>query len=287
MATTDSSFTLADGVRLHVRTVSAPAGDAPTLLVPNGVVYLDDLAPLARTHRLVAYDLRNRGASDADPNARGVPGDVDDLAAVRAALGGPRCATLGHSYVGTVVALHAMRYPGSVERVVMIGAPPPEAAATYPPELAYADDVLPAALAELQRLHAARDPRDPVAFARAAMDVLRPIYVADPAFAPRIRWDRMELANERDFLAYWTRVVQPSLASLAPADFAGVTAPILVVHGARDRNAPLGGAHDWAARLPGARLVVAPRAGHAPWIEDPEILPAIAAFLAEPTVTPR
>lgn len=284
-ATNDSLVSMPDGIRLFTRTVdTAPdAPGRPTLLVPNGVIYLDDFAPLARTHRLVAYDLRNRGASDADPGARGIPGDVADLEHLRAALGLDRCATLGHSYVGAVVARHAMLHPGAVRRVVMIGAPPPDAAATYPPELAYADGVLPAAFAALGRLHQARAELAPEAFFRAAWEVLRPAYVADPAHAARLRWDRSELPNERAFLAYWTSIVQPSLQALrlAPADLAALTAPVLVVHGRRDRNAPFGAALDWVARLPAAQLLEAPDAAHAPWIEDPAVLPAIAAFLGD------
>lgn len=164
-----------------------------------------------------------------------------------------------------------------------VGRAPPDAAATYPPELAYSDGVLPAAFAELGRLHAERDRYDPVAFVRAAWDALRPNYVADPANASKIRWDRAELANERDFLAYWTAVVQPSIQALrlGPADFAALTAPVLVVHGRKDRSAPFGAALDWVARLPAARLLEVPAAAHAPWLEDPSALAVIAAFLAE------
>ncbi len=285
MHATESFVTMPDGIRLFVRIVDPPGHqpDRPTLLIPNGIIYLDDLAPLARTHRLVAYDLRNRGASDPAPAARGVPDDLDDLERLRAALGISRCATLGHSYVGLVVALDAMRHPGAIERVVMIGAPPPDAAATYPPELAYSDGVLPAAFAELGRLQQQHAGGDPEALFRAAWDALRPIYVADPANASKIRWERAGLANERAFLGYWTQTVQPSIQALrlGPADLAALAAPVLVVHGRKDRSAPFGAALDWVARLPAARLLEVREAAHAPWLEDPAVLGAIAAFLAE------
>ena len=285
MHVTETFVTMPDGARLFTRIVepTAAAPARPTLLIPNGIVYLDDFAPLAATHRLVSYDLRNRGASDAWPSASGVLSDVEDLERLREALGLGRCATLGHSYVGVIVALHAMRHPGGVDRVVMIGAPPPDAAATYPPELAYADGVLPAAFARLGGLHQARGTMEPEAFFRATWDVLRPIYVADPANAAKVRWDRAELANEREFLTYWMATVQPSLQALrlGPDDYAALTAPVLVVHGRKDRSAPLGGARDWAARLPSARLLEVPEAAHGPWFEDASVLPAIAAFLGE------
>lgn len=281
----ETFVTMPDGVRLFTRTVDPPSAspDLPTLLIPNGIIYLEDLAPAVRSHRLVAYDLRNRGASDPAPAARGVPDDVADLEHLRGALGLTRCATLGHSYVGLIVALHAMRHPGAIERAVLIGAPPPDAAATYPPELAYRDGVTAAAFAELGRLQQARARQEPAAFFRAAWDALRPIYVADPADAAKLRWDRSELANEREFLAYWTATVLPSIQALrlTAADLAALTAPVLVVHGRKDRSAPFGAALDWVARLPAARLLEVPGAAHAPWIEDPSVPAAIAAFLAE------
>lgn len=295
MHATETFVTMPDGARLFVRAIDPPAGDPPAgdppagdppgppLLIPNGLVYLDDLAPLAGARRLVAYDLRNRGASDAWPAARGLSDDIEDLERVRLALGLGRAATLGHSYVALIALAHAMRHPGVVDRVVAIGAPPPDAGAAYPPELAYADDVLPAAFAELGRLRQAQGAMAPEAFSRAVWDALRPIYVADPANAPKLRWARPELPNERAFMGYWTAVVEPSIRALrlGPADLAALAAPVLLVHGHKDRSAPLGGARDWAARLPTARLREVPAAAHAPWLEDPAVLPAIAAFLAE------
>jgi len=39
----------------------------------------------------------------------------------------------------------------------------------------------------------------------------------------------------------------------------GVTTPVLVVHGTKDRSGPYGGGRDWAAMLPNARLVTVPK----------------------------
>jgi len=59
-----------------------------------------------------------------------------------------------------------------------------------------------------------------------------------------------------------------------------VRVPVLAVHGRRDRSAPYGGARDWAAMLPDARLLTVEDAGHAPWIEAPDLVfEAIETFL--------
>ena len=50
------------------------------------------------------------------------------------------------------------------------------------------------------------------------------------------------------------------------------TAPVLIVHGTRDRSAPYGGGREWALLLPDARLVTVEDSAHAPWIEAPDLV---------------
>jgi pimeloyl-ACP methyl ester carboxylesterase len=61
---------------------------------------------------------------------------------------------------------------------------------------------------------------------------------------------------------------------------AQIIVPTLVVWGGQDRIVPLEDGKDFAARIPGARLVIVPGSGHAPGIEKPdELLAAIEPFL--------
>ena len=61
-----------------------------------------------------------------------------------------------------------------------------------------------------------------------------------------------------------------------------VTAPTLLVWGARDRLVPVLDAAAWRERLPDARLVVLPRASHVPMVESPEeLVDAIVTFREE------
>ena len=112
-------FVAADGVRLAWRSI----GSGPTVVIPNGDYFLDDLAPLAAGRRLLAYDPRNRGRSAAvsDDAALGIDRDVDDLETVRREVGGEGIALLGHSYAGLLAALYASRHPQRVERLVLVG----------------------------------------------------------------------------------------------------------------------------------------------------------------------
>ncbi len=283
MRPAEGYVTTDDGVRLWFQTV----GSGPQVVVlPNGLHLLEDFRPLASGRTLVFYDVRNRGRSDAvtDPArlARGIHNDVDDLDAVRRALGLDRLALIGHSYMGLMVILYAVKHPSRVERIVQIGPMGPDPRKQYPPELTANDDVLRDALAKVAELQKERAAYDPVAFCRKLWSILRVIYVTDPADADKVRWDRCDLSNERGFLKYWTESVLPSIHALAltAEDFARVTAPVLTIHGAKDRSAPYGGGKDWAENLRNARLVTVAAAGHAPWIEAPDdVFGAIAEFL--------
>lgn len=265
-----------DGRRLW----AARTGDGPLdVVVPNGAAWVEDLAPLWRTRTVLTYDLRNRGASDADAGGRGIPGDVDDLDAVRRGAAIEHMTIVAHSYVGVLALAYAMARPARVGRLVLIGAPGYGIGlGTPPPPDAVAREVFQAVGAVLRSLAgAAAQVR-----CEAVWRELARVFVAAPEHAARIRWGRCDLANERAFSACWSTVVEPSLQRLAftASDLARVSCPVLVVHGDLDRSAAPTAGRAWAARLPDARLLAVPGVAHAPWLEAPDVvLPAIAAFL--------
>jgi proline iminopeptidase len=271
MLPADGYITTADGLCLWFQTV----GSGPQVVVlPNGLHLLDDFRCLAPDRTLVFYDVRNRGRSETvmDPAklARGIHNDVDDLDAVRRHLGLDRLALIGHSYMGLMVILYAMKYPAHVDRIVQIGAMGPHYGKSYSADLTNTDPVLRDVFAKLGELQKERASYDPAEFCRKFWSILRVIYVTDPKDADRIRWDRCDLANERNFMPYWTGAILPSIQSLSltAEDFVKVKAPVLTVHGTKDRSAPYGGGRDWASLLPNARLLSLEGAGHASWIEE-------------------
>ena len=78
------------------------------------------------------------------------------------------------------------------------------------------------------------------------------IYVSDPADAGKIKWGRCELANERNFMKYWNESIFPSIKALDFNDLSNSQAPVLTIHGMKDRSAPYGGGREWATMLPNA-----------------------------------
>jgi pimeloyl-ACP methyl ester carboxylesterase len=277
----DGYVTTEDGARLYYRRV----GSGPNwVIVPNGLYLLDDFRALAVGRTFIFYDVRNRGRSEKGDSAkleRGIHQDVDDLEAVRRHFGMSPIGLIGHSYVGVSAALYAMRYTAQVTRVVQLGPSPPSAAKEYPAHLKNADATLSEVLSKLAGLQKERASTPLVEFCRKVWSLLRVIYVADPANAFRIKWDRCELPNEANFMKYWVEIIFPSLQALdlGAEDYARVKVPVLVVHGRLDRSAPYGGGRDWAALLPDGRLLTVPTGAHAPWIEDPGTLASIDAFL--------
>jgi pimeloyl-ACP methyl ester carboxylesterase len=264
-----------DGVRLFVQTV----GSGPkTVVVPNGFYLADDFAPLANGRAMIFYDARNRGRSDPVGDAskleRGIHRDVDDLDAVRRHLGIDAIDVMGHSYMGLMVILYAMKHGAHVNRVVQIGPMEPKPGKEYPPHLTGADATLRECLARLADLQEERGTIDPQEFCRKFWSILRVIYVVNPADAGRIRWERCDLPNELNLMKYWTTVTLPSIQrlNLTPEDIAAVKAPVLTVHGRKDRSAPYGGGREWALALPNARLLTVDEAAHVPWIEAPELV---------------
>jgi len=212
---------------------------------------------------LLAPDLRGHGA--APP---GAPFDLDDLArdleAAVAPLGGAPFDLLGWSLGGLVAlaALPALR--GRVDRLVLAGATP-----RFTSGDGWPHGVAPRALEAV----AARTRRD-------------------PARAVEAFWDGMFSARERALAPPRPPLPVPPAADLlagldvlARADLRGALAavdvPALVVHGEADPVCPAGAGRALAEGIPGARLVLLPGAGHAPFLSAPgPFAAALSGFLA-------
>jgi proline iminopeptidase len=269
----EGCITTGDGVRLFFRQIGS---GAKPVVIPNGFHMADDFDCLCEDRTLIVYDLRNRGWSDqvSDPSklTGGIHNDVDDLETVRRHFGISQVDLIGHSYLGLMVILYAMKYPECVNRVVQISPLQPHAGKQYPAHLMFADTTLTEVFSKLGELQKQRESMDSVEFCKKFWDTLRAIYVSNPADAGRINWGRCELANERNFMKYWNGSIFPSITKLGFNDLSNAQAPVLTIHGMKDRSAPYGGGREWAMMLPNARLLSVENAGHAPWVEAEELV---------------
>jgi len=262
-------------------------GRGPAILIPNGLYLFDDFRHLADCQALIVYDVRNRGLShgvaDSKTLERGILNDVDDLDAVRCHFDLNEIDVLGHSYMALMIVLYALKYGRHVGRMIQIGPMQPLAGRQYPPHLTGSDRTLVEVMAKIAQLQKEQESSDPRQRCMDFWSVLRELYVVNASDIEKIKWDRCDLPNERNFWKYWSEIILPSIQrfTLTPEDLVGVTNPVLIIHGERDRSSPYGGGRDWAMTLPNARLVSIKNAAHAPWIEAPGIVfGAIASFLA-------
>jgi pimeloyl-ACP methyl ester carboxylesterase len=220
---------------------------------------LQDFKRFAGERTLVFYDVRNRGRSDPVTDeaklSRGILQDVDDLETIRRHFGLTEMTLIGHSYIGLMLALYAKMHPAHVERAVQIGPMQSDMSKQYPAHLTGADATLKEVFSKIAQLQKERAPdEDPEEACKKFWSVLRVIYVTDPANADKIDWGRCDLPNERNLWNYFNTIILPSVQSLklGVGAFANAKAPILIIHGTRDRSAPYGGARDWAMMLPNA-----------------------------------
>ena len=280
----ESYITTDDGVRLFVRQIGS--GVSPVLVVPNAVWLLDDFAKLGDQRKVVFYDLRNRGHSDAVIDSaklkHGVHHDVDDLEAVRKHIGAEQIDVLGHSYLGVMVILYAMKYPERVRRAVQIGAAPPDFSKQYPAHLTGDDATTQETRAKLAHLQATSSPAELANPDGEWATLFRSLFVVNAKDAARVGAAAKYVPNERTAMKHIGENVMPSLFKLRlnQDQLAAVRATVLTIHGTRDRQAPYGGGIDWATLLPSARLLTVHDAAHLPWIEAPDkVLRAIDTFL--------
>jgi pimeloyl-ACP methyl ester carboxylesterase len=275
MLSNEGYATTSDGVRLFYREF----GSAPNVvIIPNAVHMIDSFKHLAANRTLIFFDLRNRGASDSVSDSaklkRGVHHDVDDLEAVRQHFGMDRVDVIGHSYVGLTVILYEMKYPAHVRRVVQIGPVQPHAATQYPNHLTGADATLADFMSRLAKLQMEPPPEDPREGCRKFWELVRMLYVVNAADAAKIHWSPCDFPNEVGFMKHWIENLLPSIHALdlTPDDISKVEAPVLTIHGTRDRQAPYGSGREWSMILPDARLLTVENAAHVPWIEAPELV---------------
>lgn len=296
---TEGFITTDDGVRLYY----IARGSGPDVLVAPIAFYLAPhlLDPLSEHRRVILYDPRNRGASEAaDLSTVSLDRQVEDLEALRKELGIEKMALLGWSGLGMEMAVYTLRYPQHVTRLIQMSAVPSAASIMREMGDARAEQEDRAALDALDARGDAGEFNDsPDEYCRLRNALTDPTNFVDPALAKHVP-DVCVHENE------WPKNLWPYFGALLPSfgdydwrdELHDLDVPRLVIHG-REDGIPLAGAEAWAAGYDNARLLVLSPAGHFPHVEQREAtLAAINTFLdgewpddavavpAEPDLTP-
>jgi pimeloyl-ACP methyl ester carboxylesterase len=269
------------GLDFAVWTSPAVADTVPLLAINGGMIYGHDLlwpafAPLAERRQVILYDQRGRGETPAPPGIRAarVEHDIQDIVALREALGIARWDLAGHSWGGGMALLAAAADPIGARRVVTFDA----VGATS----GWLDALHGRALAHLlargaQAAHDALAALDPMALHTPDPD--RHATYSRTMYAAWFHDQRMAAAAPPAALSATGAVV---VARLRREGFdwrdayQRITAPVLLIHGEEDAL-PIAEAEASARLIRDAQLVRIPDAGHMPFFEHPE--PTFSAAL--------
>lgn len=255
---------LVDGIRLHYELV----GEAgPLVVLTHGLggrleFFDSHVEPLARRYRVLRWDLRGAGRSEKPPGPYSAALFARDLAGLLDHLGEAAAHLVGHSGGGVVTQRFALDHPTRTRALVLASTSSEVGAKATAAWNRLADTVEQRGFGPADR---EPDPRGfGPAFAAARPDVVR-------ALAEQTRQNdpRAYAASARAFGAYnWT------------AELEALRAPTLILQGLADQMTPPGGSVILSRRLPHARLVMVPEAGHNLPIEMPALFTtAILAFL--------
>ncbi|MDO0938004.1 alpha/beta hydrolase [Streptomyces sp. DG2A-72] len=277
------TFSVPDGTTLafHVSGETGP----PVLCLPGGPAasaYLGDLGGLSAHRRLIRLDLRGTGESATPTDLAGCRCDrmVDDVEALRAHLGLDRVDLLAHCGGANVAVQYAARHPDRISRLVLItpsvravGIPSTGEDRREIAELRRGESWFPEAYAALEEIVAGR----PTA---ASWQAIAPFSYG--------RWDETARAHQAASEAEDNGEVMAAFGAegaftpdVTRKALAEVGAPVFVLAGEVDMAAPPRVMAEFAALFPDARMVVQPRAGHFPWLDDAEwCAAAVAGFLA-------
>ena len=246
-----SPVATSDGIRLAARCEGSP--DAPALLFLNsigcdGSLWDEQASALARERRVVRFDARGQGASDAPPGDYSIARLGRDALDVLDAFGIARADVCGLSLGGATAQWIAIHAP---ERVVRL-------------TLANTASRLGSAEAwESRRLVVLGEGIAVTADMAMSRFFSNDCRARNPSIVARLR--AMLLANSAEGYA-------GCCAALRDADFSrqvsSITAPTLVIAGGEDVSTPTAQAAALAAGIPGARLATL-NAAHLSNIEQP------------------
>ena len=245
-------------------------GSGPPILFSHGLLWSGEMfsaqiKALRTSHRCICYDHRGQGQSPPSPTPFDMETLFDDAVALIEKLELGPVHFVGLSMGGFVGMRLAARRPEYIKSLVLI-----ETAADPEPRLNIPKYKALALLASLLGYRMLVPPIMKIMFGTA--------FRQDPQRAELRRKMEDHLASLRP------AETQAALRSVIrrrsiEQELASIQTPTLVLHGSEDTAIRLPRAQKMAEAIPGARLVLIPRARHTSTVEEPEaVTAALAAF---------
>lgn len=254
------------GIRLHYE----KGGAGPPVVLTHsflcdGTMFRHQVAALEKTHRVLNIDLRGHGRSGPSESPFTIYDLVDDVAGVLDAEGIDSAVWMGLSIGGFLSLRAALTQPERVRALVLLDT-----------------DAGPESAWKKLKYRAMKW----------GLKHLGPPYIV-PALQP-IMLGKTTLRERPDIRTEYTRKfldarvdsILPGIDAITGRDdllprLPQIRAPTLVVVGEEDQPLPVWKSRRIAQAIPGAEMVVIPRAGHLASIENPEpVTQAVTHFLA-------
>ena len=215
--------------------------------------------------RVIAYDRLGYGHSDLRPtDDYTVNANAIDLLGLIETLDLDEVVVAGWSYGGAIAMQAAQADPSSIHRIVLIGTAGPSSANDVPPDPSVLQKVLYSA---------------PVSLWRQAVPPLSHSLMtafSDSAFngAPQPGWflDGLKSNLGRPATALTFRREIFSIGENNDARPEMITQPTLLIHGEKDRNAPVAISRYLSSTIPNAKFVEVANAGHMLPVTNPALL---------------
>ena len=265
----ETNYAKSDDVSIAYQVLDQPGPDL--VFVPGLLSSVDIIwslpAPtrffrrLAAFSRLILYDKRGQGASDAPPGEPTLEQDMEDLSAVLDAAGSERTTLIGFSEGGPASVLFAATYPERTAGLIVLGT----AAASE-----HVLKIRPEAMAAI------REVIDHWGEGR-SLDIFGPSAASEER---RRRFGAVERAVGSP--ARIRARMETAFAADVRAALPSVRAPTLVIHRADERVIPTEASRRLADLIPDARHVELPGVDHIPWVGDSDaILDEIEEFMTD------
>lgn len=244
-------------------------GDGPWLTMSHSLacnlhMWDEQAAVLTKHFRVLRFDTRGHGASDAPKGAYTIEALADDLKGLLDALGVKETHYVGLSLGGMIGQTFALKYPGRLKTLVLA-----DTTSRYPAEAAgvWAERVK---IAETKGMEPLVQPT----LERWLTDAYRS---ANPGRTKRIG-DMIRTTPVAGYAGCSHAIPKLNVT----ARLREIEAPGLVIVGEQDMGTPVAMAREIHENYPGSELVIIPSAAHLANVEQPEAFnAALADFLAK------
>jgi proline iminopeptidase len=280
-------FVDASGVMIYYKMLGR---GAPLVIVHGGPgashdYFLPYLLPLARHNKLIFIDERGSGRSQKleDPSGYTVENMVEDVEAVRQALGLGKVSLLGHSYGGALAQAYALKYQANLTHLIL-GSTWSSSKALNEVFVRMKQNMSPELRERINRLEAAglfghgkdyeknRYTNDYMiaAWGEGYFPYLyqnRPDPNYDPIDSGKISWDlyREMWGEHGEF------IIDGNLKSVEYTDrLATIKVPTLILAGDHDECDP-SLSQAMHEKIAGSKMMIFPKAGHMTFVDDTEM----------------